>query len=115
MSHPSRLTKSKDKTLSQLASLGPMRKGSLTEQYVEVTLKDGSNSRRGPYTLYSCKENGKTVSRRLRSDGEVALYREQIAAFRRFQELTAELARIGRTLADLAAEDPEGSKKNSKN
>ena len=92
-----------------------MRKGSLTEQYVEVTLKDGSNSRRGPYTLYSCKENGKTVSRRLRSDGEVTLYREQIAAFRRFQELTAELARIGRTLADLEAEDPEGSKKNSKN
>ena len=115
MNHPSRLTQRKDETLSHLAALGPMRKGSLTEQYVEVTLKDGSRSRRGPYTLYTCKDDGKTLSRRLKSEAEVALYREQIAAFRRFQELTGELARIGRTLADLEVEDPEGSKKNSRN
>jgi hypothetical protein len=114
MNPMTRLSQQKNEVLAQLAALGPMRKGSLTEQYVHVTLKDGSSTRRGPYTLYSYKEDGKTFSRRLTRPEERTLYAEQIAAFRRFQELTAELARIGQAVADLEASGEQGCKKNSR-
>ena len=110
-----KLTRQRNEILAQLAALGPMRKGSLSEQYVQTVLKDGSKSQRGPYTVYTCKENGKTLSRRLSRQDEVARYREQIATFRRFQQLTADLARIGQQLADLEAAGDEGCKKNSRN
>lgn len=115
MNKVSRLAQQKSQILAQLAALGPMRKGSLNEQYVLATLKDGSQTRRGPYTVFTCKVNNKTISQRLARASEVALYREQIATFRRFQELTAELVRIGQTLADLEAAGAEGCKKNSRN
>jgi hypothetical protein len=108
------LTSRKDQILAELASLGPMRKGSVSQQYVEVVLKDGSVRRRGPYALYTFKEKGKTMSRRLRDAAEAAVYAEQIAAFRRFQELTGELAQLSQRLADLEASDQAEGKKNSR-
>ena len=114
MSTTTSLEQKKRDVLSQLAALGPLRKGSLTEQYVSTVLRDGAQRRRGPYTVYTFKQNGKTFSRRLKNPAEVALYREQIAAFRRFQELTAELARLGQQWADSEAAGEPGAKKNSR-
>ena len=109
------LEQRKKDILAQLDALGPMRKGSLTEQYVAAVSKDGSRRRRGPYTLYTFKRGGKTLSRRLKTPAQAALYREQIAAFRRFQELTAELARLGQQWADHeAAGQDQRCKKNSR-
>ncbi len=114
MDTTARLTQRKNELLAQLATLGPMRKGTLSDQYVQTILKDGSHSRRGPYTVYTFKEHGQTVSRRLSDRAQIACYRKQIGAFRRFQELTAELAQLGQRLADLeVAGRPEG-KKNSR-
>ena len=108
------LIRRSNQILAELAALGPLRKGTLTEQYVVTVRRDGSPGQRGPYTLYTCKEAGRTLSRRLSQPAQIALYREQIAAFRRFQELTAELARLSQQRADLeAAGRPEG-KKNSR-
>jgi hypothetical protein len=104
----------KDQVVAELAALGPMRKGSLTEQMVQVVLKDGTPRRRGPYTVYTFKERGQTISKRLGDPKEIALYRRQIGAFRRFQELTAELARLSQRLADLEAAGEPESKKNSR-
>ena len=92
----------------------PMRKGTLNEQYVQAILKDGSVRQRGPYMVYTFKEHARTVSRRLSDSAQVALYREQIATFRRFQELTRQLAQISQRLADLEAAGDSGSKKNSR-
>ena len=114
MKNPSRLIQRKNNILEQLATLGPMRKGTLNEQFVQVVLKDGSTRRRGPYTVYTFKKDGKTLSRRLNDRAKIALYREQIATFRRFQELTRQLAQVSQRLADLeAAGEPRG-KKNSR-
>jgi len=88
--------------LAELASLEEIRRGSVTEQYVEATKKDGSKVRRGPYPLYTFKENGRTVSRRLSRGEHVQRYDRQIQAFRRFQKLVAELLRLGEQLSDLA-------------
>jgi hypothetical protein len=101
-----------DQVLAQLAALGPMRKGSVSEQMVQSVLKDGTSRQRGPYTVYTFKERGRTISRRLRDPEQIALYRAQIGAFRRFQELTGELGRLGQERADLEAAGDQGSKKN---
>jgi hypothetical protein len=108
-----KLNRRRKEILDQLAELGPLRKGSLTEQYVETTLKDGSKRRRGPYTVYTFKENNRTVSKRLTQSSQVQRYRSQIAAFRSFQELTRELAQVSQALADSEAME-EGGKKNSR-
>ena len=114
MDPTTKLLQRKTELLAELAALGPMRKGTLNEQYVQTTLKDGTPGRRGPYTVYTFKEHGQTISRRLSDRARIAAYRQQIATFRRFQELTAELARVGQRLADGEAAGEEGGKKNSR-
>jgi hypothetical protein len=114
MDPTTKLIQRKNELLAQLAALGSMRKGTLNEQYVQTTLKDGTPSRRGPYTVYTFKEHGQTISRRLSDREQIACYRQQIATFRRFQELTAELAQVGQQLADREAAGEEGCKKNSR-
>ena len=92
----------RQQVLQQIEQIEQMRRGSLTEQFVEAVKADGSRSRRGPYPLYTYKDNNRTVSRRVSDPQALPLYRDQIQAFRRFQELTAELTRLGEELSDLA-------------
>ncbi|NQT14113.1 MAG: ImmA/IrrE family metallo-endopeptidase [Planctomycetes bacterium] len=88
-----------------------MRRGSVVEQVYESVGKDGAKVRRGPYLLYSFKEKGKTVSRRIKDPTLKTRYEEQIGAFRRFQELTAQLLRIGEQIAEWALSGEEERKK----
>jgi hypothetical protein len=101
--------------LSQIEDLDQIRRGSITEQFVDAVLKDGTKVRRGPYTLYTFKnKDGRTVSRRLTDPAQIAHYRSQIEAFRQFQQCTAELLTLGETLSDQALDDPEVQKKTPK-
>jgi len=90
----------KSELLEQLSGLGEMRKGSIVEQYLEATKQDGTIVRRGPYILYSYKEKGRTVSRRLPDSMTADLYRTQISAYRRFEGLCEELANISQQICD---------------
>lgn len=103
--------KHRKELLAELAAIEQMRRGSLCPQLFEATRKDGTKVRRGPYTLYTCKEKGKTVSRRITAPERVRRYREQIDAFRRFEALTGELVRIGEKISDLVLWDEEELKK----
>lgn len=97
--------------LSEIENLEQIRRGSITEQFVE-TVRNGQKVRRGPYTLYSFKnKEGRTVSRRLSDPAKIAHYREQIESFRQFQKCTAELLALGEALSDQAIEDPDARKK----
>jgi hypothetical protein len=89
------------RVLEELAGLGEMRRGSICEQFVETTGRNGRKKRRGPYYVYTYKEKGKTVSRRLTNPGQVALCQKQIQAFRRYQELSGQLLEIGEQISDL--------------
>jgi len=106
-----KLLERRSRLLKTIAALGPMRRGSLTPQFVERVGKDGKKSRRGPYTLYSFKDKGKTVSRRIRERDEETPYREQIEAFRRYQCLASELVDVAQRLADVAIARQGGVKK----
>jgi hypothetical protein len=110
MSLLSELRARKREILSQITGLGDMRRGSVVEQWYEGTCKDGSVLRRGPYPLYTYKDKGKTVSRRLLGDAEVERYREQIGEFRRFQELSAELVEVSHHMCEVGVGQEEGSR-----
>jgi transposase len=98
--------------LGQIEDLDQIRRGSITEQFVEAVRKDGRRVRRGPYTLYSFKtKGGRSVSRRLHDPRQIAHYRSQIEAFRQFQQCTAELLALGESLSDRAIQEPEALKK----
>ena len=100
--------------MDELAGLEQMRRGSVMEQFVETVKKDGTKGRRGPYFLYTYKEKGKTVSRRLPSRRAADLYRNQIQAFRRFRKITSELLVIGEQLGELSVFDKGSVKKTPK-
>lgn len=98
----------------QIAALGPMRAGSVCQQKVKYRAKDGTEQANGPYPILTCKQGGKTRTIRLRSGEETEIASAQIANFRRFQQLSRELVRIGREMADLQmAQQCEGKKNSS--
>jgi hypothetical protein len=96
----------KRELLEQINGLGEMRKGSIVEQYMEAEKQDGTIVRRGPYILYSYKEKGKTVSRRLPDLITATLYRDQISEYRTFEGLCDELTRTSQKICDRL-EPPE--------
>lgn len=103
--------KRRKELLGELAGLEQMRRGSLMAQSFAATRKDGTKVLRGPYTLYTRKEKGKTVSRRIKDPEQARYYQEQIDAFRRFEALTSELVRIGERISDLVLSNAEELKK----
>lgn len=103
--------KRRKELIGELAAIEQMRRGSLCPQVFEATRKDGTKVRRGPYVLYTRKEKGKTVSRRITDPEQVRYYREQIDAFRRFETLAGELVRLGEKISDLVLLDEEERKK----
>jgi hypothetical protein len=110
MAQIQQLRKQRNRLLDELRDLDEIRRGSIVEQYVVATRKDGGKRRRGPYVLYSYKEKGKTVSRRLTKETDIPLYRNQIENFRRFRHITAELLRIGEQISDLALREQKVKK-----
>jgi len=108
------LTRRRAQIVEQIAALGPMRMGSICEQHLPTRRADGSLYRRGPYLTYTFKQGGKTRGKHLRDARQAELYRGQIAAFRRFQELSGELVRVSQRLADLEAAGEAEGKKNSR-
>ena len=94
----------KNQLLEAIGKLRDMRRGSVVEQYYEAKRRDGAIVRQGPYFLYSYKEAGQTVSRRLSGPGEAERYREEIAEFRRFEELSGRLIETSHRLCDLKSQ-----------
>jgi hypothetical protein len=91
--------------INEISKLGAFRKGSLTEQYLKSTGKDGCERKHGPYCIYTFKENKKTFSKRIDDLNEKEKYREQIENFRRFQKLMEELSLVSRQLADIGIDE----------
>jgi hypothetical protein len=89
------------------------------EQYFEKKRKDGSVVRLGPYTLYTYKEKGQTISRRLSSHSMIQCYKVEIGKFRKFENLCAELLQTSQEICDLKlqgerVEDTESLQKKRK-
>lgn len=88
--------------LEQLTELRELRRGSLTEQFLQVKHADGSIVKRGPYPLLTRKEGNKTISQRLTDPELLPLYRQQIQALRQFETVVDQLVGVGEQLSDWA-------------
>jgi hypothetical protein len=103
----------REQILTEIRNIGAMRKGSVTEQFLK-TKRKGSEELvvNGPYYLYTRKEKGKSVGRRL-SEEQADRYRVEVEAFHRFQALCNEYAETTERLADLkhGCEDGRQEKK----
>jgi hypothetical protein len=114
MQNSHQLFQQRAQIIDQIAALGPMRRGSVYDHFLPTPRKDGSTYRRGPYPTYTFKQGGKTKAKLLHNEEEAELYRRQIEAFRRWQELSAQLVSISQRLADLEATGRDEGKKNSR-
>ena len=94
----------KKQIINQIKKIKDMRRGSVVEQYYEVKHKNGAMVRQGPYFLYSYKEKGRTISRRLSGPREAQRYRQEIEEFRRFEQLSSQLIEASHQICDLKAE-----------
>jgi hypothetical protein len=91
--------------LHRIQTLLPFRRGSITSQMVTVTDAHGRSHSRGPYPVYTFKEHGRTVSKRLSDPAVEALYLEQIRRGREVRTLVGDLQRLAEALSDEAVGD----------
>jgi len=88
------------RVVEQMLQLGPMRRGTLNEQYLRDARKGaGPSVLRGPYYVLSRKEAGKTVSRRVRAE-DIGRVRQEIARYSLFMELCREFAELSERLGE---------------
>jgi hypothetical protein len=113
MSQTSSLQQQFQELVGQLAQLGPMRRGSVAHRKLPYHRKDGSQGRRGPYCVYTFKQDGKTKSRYLASPEEEELFRAQIERFRSFQKISRRLVETSQALAELETDARRGKKNSS--
>ncbi len=100
------IQKERTRIAQEMLNIPNARQGSITEQYFPV-MRNGmpTEERRGPYWIFSTKQKGKTVSKRLTTSTNLQYARQEISnhkrlqeLFHRFEELTERLGTIAQQL-----------------
>jgi hypothetical protein len=88
--------------LEEMRSIRSMRRGTVNEQYFKTRLRGRKGEvQQGPYYVLSRREGDKTVSKRLRSKGELEQVQKDIAEYKRFLGLCQEFERLTARLGEL--------------
>ena len=99
----------RQRVVEQMLRLGPMKRGTLNEQYLAAARKGpGKPAIRGPYYVLSRKEGGRTVSRRVRAE-DIERVRREIGCYSRFMQLCREFAELSERLGDAQNGAPCGA------
>ena len=99
MSVLSKLRQVRQDILAQIALTEEMRRGSVIRQFLRIKLKGKRTpTLSGPYALFTFKQKGKTVSRRLHDLEEVRRLEQQVENYHIFQQLCRRLVEIGEAL-----------------
>jgi len=96
------LLQRKNELLEEIAELGSLRRGQVSEQYYEKTNAKGESVRTGPYYVWQAWVGGKKRSIRI-PKGEVEAVRSEIAAHKQYKRLCEELAEV---MEQLSLEPP---------
>ena len=92
--------------LEEMRSIRSMRRGTVNEQYFKTRLKGRQGIvHQGPYYVLSRREGEKTVSKRLRSVGELEQAQKDVAEYKRFLGLCQEFERLTARLGELERAD----------
>ena len=74
--------------IKKISKIDSMRKGTINEQIIRTTLKDGSVKENGPYYILTSKDSkGKTITESIASE-KLGFLKEEIENYREFKELT---------------------------
>jgi len=99
MSVVSKLRQVRQDILTQMALIEEMRRGSVIRQFLKIKLKGKRKpALSGPYALFTCKQKGKTVSRRLHDVDEIRELEQQVENYHIFQQLCRRLVEIGEAI-----------------
>ena len=111
MTEIKRVEARREELLKEMRSLRGMRRGSVMEQHLRVKVKGKKEPElRGPYWLYTRKEKGKSVGKRL-SESEALRCRAEVESFHRFQALCREYSELSERLGELERRLDEGGEK----
>ena len=95
----SKLRQARQQTLAQITAIEEMRRGSVIRQFLKVKLKGQRKPvLSGPYALFTFKQKGKTVSRRLHDLEEVRRLEHQVENYHTFQQLCRRLVEIAEAI-----------------
>lgn len=107
-----KLQRRRRKLIEQIEGVQRLRRGQLSEQYIEKPGADGELKRYGPYYVWQASLKGKKRSVRVGRDNAVQV-RKDLAAYQNYRELCDELADVTEQLTCRSHKKPD-SKKNSK-
>lgn len=96
-----KLRQTRQEVLTHIALIEEMRRGSVTRQFLKIKLKGQKEPvLAGPYALFTCKKNGRTVGRRLRGPEEIRRLEHQVQNFHAFQNLCRRLVEISEKICE---------------
>ena len=94
-----KLREARQEILGQISLIEEMRRGSVIRQFIKIRLKGKRKPiLSGPYALFTFKEKGKTVSRRVHDLEEVRRLEQQVENHHLFQKLCRRLVEIGEAI-----------------
>jgi hypothetical protein len=99
--------------LKQIAEVGDMRRGSIAERYRQCgkhpcCCEDADHPGHGPYYSLTVKAEGTTVTRHVAAGAELAKVQQEIAAFRRFQDLVPALVAVNEEICEARPVEETG-------
>ena len=94
----------REAVLDQMRSIRSMKKGSVTRQYVPVSQEGKPPARRGPYYVFCTSQQGRTVSRRIKSREEFERAKADVAAHKRFVDLCGQFVELTQKLGEMERE-----------
>ena len=106
MSRLPKLRQHRADLLRHIGAIEEMRRGSVTRQFLKVKRPDSEESVfTGPYPLFTCKKNGRTVGRRLHDPDEVRKLENQVENYHSFRRLCSQLVEVSEAICE--EKDPD--------
>ena len=101
MSKLDRLHNARKEILQRIALIEEMRRGSVIRQFLKSKRKGASTGTFvGPYALYTCKRDGRTVGRRLHDPELIRRLEHQVENHHAFQRLCRKLVEVSEEICD---------------
>lgn len=95
------LRKTRADLLRHIGSIEEMRRGSVVRQFLKVKRQNSPTPVLvGPYALFTCKKNGRTVGRRLPDPDEVRTIEQQVENYHTFRRLCGQLVEVSEAICD---------------
>lgn len=113
-----RLEAERDEVLRQMARLGDMRKGSLTEAFrccgkSACACQVADHPGHGPYYAFTTKVAGKTKTVQLRAGPRLDKFQREVETYKQFRALSARLIEVNESICGARPEPGEAEQRSA--